>query len=164
MRLCCIHQKLVRFPLTNILHKSDPLSQENYLSGITKQYISKYDNACPKKNSLCSLLKPPFLSSVFLYSVTCISSFYIKLENFETFFNSYSSLFSTYRHFIVLFSHVCLCSASQSFLIVLIPWRFFPISQHRPERTNFLSIFHDTYIKNLLIPSEIKWSSTDLAC
>lgn len=64
----CIHRqyyetvpcplKAIYSPLTNILHKKVPFYQEHYVGGITKWYIWKYNNMCPKLFTLFSYKTP----------------------------------------------------------------------------------------------------------
>lgn len=123
---------------------------------------------CALNYSFCSLTKPPFLSTFFLYSVTYISLVYVKLANFGIAPNSSSVLLSINGYFSTQFYQFCLCNTFQ-FLSCLCPQTFFflPLPLHRSDRTDFLCVFRDTHMKNqyaLLIPSRVKWNSPDLIC
>lgn len=105
------------------------------------------------KNSLCSLIKPQLLfkfSYMRIFILHKAGKFWDRFQ-FLLLFSFYNQTFQYSILPILLFQFRGCLHANHS--------PFFPIPLHRPERTDFLSISHDTHIKSqhdLLIPSRIR--------
>lgn len=102
-----------------------------------------------KQSSLCSFIKVSFLSTFFLYSVTCISSFYVKRQVLEL--NCY---FPQQTFLCPALSPPPLEYSPVSWLFtspLLLPASLFLNTDQK--RADFLSVFHDACLKSQVSPT-----------